>query len=234
MAQDQSPGTYRLNENAFLIQSCDNCTSVNISGVILGDKTNITLNAIMAEDNGFFWYTLNSTYVTYPGEYIASGIADPNGILTRWSYRFTVSQLAINQSTSQAIGSAIYLVLMVVLMFGVGFVGFKLAKSDTWWILGIFFMFFAWLLLVYNTFLGYQYHSIFTGLPDSGTPEIIFYILVLILVLGLLACTALLFLRWREVLKYMKKEIKRKEPNDEDLEDWDVDQWGGEDWRLRK
>lgn len=231
---EQSPGTYRLGEDALLIQTCDNCTYVNITDIILGNKTRLEINAEMTQNNGFFFYVLDNNYTTYPGEYVVSGIANPDGSFVRWNYKIEITQLAITQSTSQAIGSAIYLALMVILMFVFGFVGFKLSKSNTWWVLGIFFMFLCWIFLIYNTFLGYQYHKIFTGLPDSATPERIFWMLLAILIIGLAVSIGLLFLRWREVLRYVKKEIKRKEPNDEDLEDWDFDKWNGEDWKIRK
>src|SRR3990167_3011946 len=149
----QSPGDYRLNQPALLYQTCSNCTYVNITNVILGDKTNLTfVNQSMNRQGTYYWYILNASYINYPGTYIISGNANPDGQLTVWNYEFKVSQLAINQSTSQAIGSAIFLILMILLMFTFGSIGVKLSKSNNWWIFGIFFMFFASLLLVYNTF----------------------------------------------------------------------------------
>lgn len=227
-----SPGSYRLNEDAYLIQTCDNCTYVNITTIVLGNKSVLELNVSMTSAQGFYYYILDNAYVDYPGDYLVSGIANPDGIFTRWSYSFTVSQLAITQTTSQAIGSAIFLFLMIILMFVLGYMGMRLTQSDTWWVLGIFMFFLSALLLVYNTWLGYQYHKLFTGLPDSAVPERIFWILLMIIVLGLLVSAGLLFMRWKEVLRYVKKEIKRKPERDEDLEDWDVDSWGGEKWDI--
>lgn len=182
-----------------------------------------------------YMFSISKENFTTSGQYPIYFICNNSVLGGSFDSFLQVSPLAISQTTPQGIGSAIFLILMVTLMFTFGGVGLWLFKKETWWILGIFFVFFASLLLVYNTWLGYQYHRLFTGLPDSAMPERIFWILLFIVVLGLLATAALLFLRWKEVLRYIKKEMKKKEPKDEDLEDWDFDEWGGGDtWNPNK
>ena len=119
-------------------------------------------------------------------------------------------------------------------MFVFGYIGFKFFTTENWWIMGIMFEFIALIFLVYNTWLGYQYHKYVTGLPTSNIPETLFWILLFVLVSGSLTCVALLFRHWRKIIKYIKKEIKRKEQDDSDLEDWDVDRWSGENWGVNK
>jgi hypothetical protein len=133
---------------------------------------------------------------------------------------FIVTSSGLIQNSSQGIASFSYLLLMIVLMFSFTFIGFKLSKTEYWWILGVFFIFLSALLLIYNTWLGYEYHRTLTGFADSSIPEIIFYIFLLILVLGLLASLILLFLHWKKVFKYIKREIKRQPKEDRDVEDW--------------
>lgn len=228
-----SPGDYYPNQDAYLFQTCGNCTYVNITNIILANKTNITSNIAMTKTDTFYYYWLNQSYVQTTGVYIVSGKADPDGVVTPWNYIFTVNPLAIKQNTAQSISSAILMITYLVLVFVFGGIGVRLFKSKNWWVLGLFFVFFASILLVYSAYLGYEYHRLFTGLPDSSFPSTIFYILLSIIVAGFLTSVGLLILQWKKVLRYVKKEIKRKEPSDEDLEDWDYDQWGGGNpWEL--
>lgn len=224
-AEQQSLGGAIQYRCIAIKQSFGNSSYQNISAVTLPDKlTIIRLNASMESlGQGLFNYTFCNT--TQIGQYTVDGIGDVNGNTKQWTYDFEVSALGVQQSTGQAIGSAIFLVLMVVLMFTFGFLGIRLSKSKNWWVLGVFVLFFSILLLVYDTYLGYEYHRAFTGLPNSDLPGTIFYIMLAILVLGTLACLGLFFLRWKEILRYIKREIKKKDDNDEDLEDWDYENW---------
>lgn len=223
-AQQQDLGTFKENEDAFLIQICSNCTFVNITTITLGDKSNVTFNVAMNKDGTFYSFVLDSNYTSSIGTYIVNGVHDLDGIHDIFNYRFKVTPLGLDQTTSQGIGSFGFLILMFSLMVVFGFIGFKLLKTN-WWILGIFLIFFSSILLVYDTYLGFEYHTLFTGLSNNGMPETLFWILLAVIVVGFLAGVALLTLKWREVLRYVKKEVKRKEEKDEDFEDWDVDQW---------
>jgi len=223
-------GPFKQGVSANLIQTCNDCTFNNVTTILLGDKTLLVLNVPMQIDSSgtFYNYTLNSTYTSSFGTYEVCGVGDDsNG--ANWCYDFDVTANGLAQSTPQGLGSAAYLFLMIILMFVFGFMGFKLAKSQNLWIFGIFFMFLSVIFLVYNTWLGYEYHRLFTGLPDSSIPMTIFYIFMLVLVLGFLVSLTLLFLRWKEVFKYVKREIRRKESSKEE-EDWDFDDQAGVQW----
>lgn len=234
-AQEASLGSFTQNQCIELLQTCTNCTFVNISSVELRQPiSSKLLNQVQMEKDGIRYnYTFCNT--SKIGEYIYWTYGDPNGDLSDpTGVSFSVSPIGLTQSTSQGIGSAIFLVLMVCLMLVFGWAGFKLFKTDNWWVVGIFLVFFACLLLIYNTYLGYQYHRLFTGLPDSAVPERIFWILLMIIVSSLLVSLTLLFLKWKKVLRYVKREIKKKDKDDSDLEDWDVDKWAGVDWDPRR
>lgn len=190
---------------------------------------NVTTNL----NNGEFNITLSGSELNVVGEYTwVASCCDLTSCARGYDF-FYVTYTGSTQSTSQGIGSFGYLLLMVVLMFVFGYIGFMLFKNENWWILGIFFEFFALMFLVYNTWLGVQFHKYVTGLPTSNMPQIFFYIFLFILVVGTLTCLALLFRHWRKVFKYMKKEIKRKEPSDEDVEDWDMDRMAQGTWRYK-
>jgi predicted membrane protein len=152
------------------------------------------------------------------GEYKGYSNCSLNEIIIEVNPTGTVSTI------SQSIGSLGFLFLMLVLMFVFGIVGFTLFKNEYLWVVGVFFVFLASLLLIYNTWLGYEYHKYISGLPISGIPETIFYVLLLIIVLGILVSLALLFTYWKEIFKYVKSEIKKKDES-QDTEDWDFDEW---------
>lgn len=221
-------GTFQQNQEIQLKQTCDSCTFVNITAISYPNGTTINHNVAMTKSGVNYNYLFNNTNSLSCYSYDTLG--DKDSSIAVETIDFMVTPNGKLQSTSQGIGSAMYLVLMIILMFTFGIMGYKLVKTKNLWVLGIFFMFFSSLLMVYNVWLGYEYHRTFTGLENSGTPEIIFYIFLTLVVLGLLTSMALLFLRWKEVFKYVKKEMKRKEPNDEDTEDWDIDKWGGKEY----
>lgn len=235
-AQQTYIGSFSQNECVQLLQTCTNCSFVNISSIELTQPNSLNfLNQDTAMEKSGIRYNYTFCNTSRIGSYAYWTYGDPNGALSDPSgVSFDISAIGVTQSTSQAIGSAIFLVLMAFLMLSFGYVGFRFIKTDNWWIIGIFFIFFASLILMYNTYLGYQYHRLFTGLPDSAVPERIFWILLFIIVSSSLTSLGLLFVKWKKVLRYVKKEMKRKEENDEDLDDWDFDRWGGENWKPRR
>jgi len=222
-----SLGTFKQNDCINISQTCATCTYVNISSISSNKNSNLISNVEMIYfGNGEWRYEFCNT--SDLGRYDVKGMADINGVNASFAVYFEITASGeCSQSTSQGISSAIYLVLMLVLMFTFGILGFRLFKTENLWVAGVFSMFLSVLLLVYNTWLGYEYHRILTGLPDSSIPETIFYIFLLMLVLGLLVSLALLFLNWKKVFKYIKNEIKRKQEDSKEVEDWDFDEWGG-------
>ena len=176
-SQETSFGVFKPNTDIELVQVCANCSYINITSITLANKTVIYLSATMTKKGSDFNYTLDKEWVSEIGKYYVRGIGNPDGVPTVWISSFEINPLAISQTISQALGSFAFLFLMIVLMFVFGYVGFRLFKTENWWILGIFFVFFAVLFLIYNVWLGYQYHHVFSGMPDSSVPERIFWIL---------------------------------------------------------
>ena len=213
-------------------QECSSCTYVNVTTITFPDLTQLSIQSIMTKNGNSYNYSFCNT--TQLGSYTYCMDGDIDGISTSVCKDFQITQLGFLQSVAQGIGSFGYLILMITLMFVFGYLSFKFFSTENWWIMGIFFGFMSLIFLVYNSWLGYSYHKMVTGLPASNMPVTFFYMLLLLLVIGSLTCIALLFRHWRKIFKYMKREIKRKEPNDADFEDWDVDTWAGEDWRLEK
>ncbi len=213
-----SLGGYNPNE-CVNIKTILNTSEVTISSLSYPNSST-ALGITNMEKNGLtFNYSFcdTSTYGTYNYDY-----NDTEGNV--YVNDFIIGKV---QTTAQGLGSVIFLILMIVLMITFGLLGFRLAKTDNLWILGIFFMFLSILLLIYNTWLGYEYHRTLTGLQGSSIPETIFYIFLFLLVLGLLTSIALLILHWRKVFKYIKREIRSNPKDDSTVEDWDFDEWKG-------
>lgn len=233
-AEIQTLGTFKQGSEINLIQSGADMEFCNITSILKPNSVSLGLGEIeMTKDGNIFNYTLTSGNTQNLGQYIVNGYCyDGTGDVV-WAYTFEITPLGISQSTSQGIGSFGYLILMITLMFVFGYISFKFFNTENWWIMGIFFGFLSLIFLVYNSWLGYSYHKAVTGLPTSNMPETFFWMLLFLLVLGSLTCVTLLFRHWRKIFKYMKREIKRKEPSDKDLEDWDVDEWAGENWGVR-
>jgi hypothetical protein len=156
----------------------------------------------------------------------AYGVSCTDGNLggAKSSY-FEVNRLGKQITVGNSLSSLSFLIIMIVMMVSFGILGSKLLSNEYFWILGIFFLFLSFLFLIYNTWLGYQYHLLLTGLPESSVPEIIFYALMTLITAGILTSLGLLFLHWKKLFKYIKNEIKKPEDNYEDIEDWEVDEW---------
>ena len=215
-----SLGAIKQSDCIEIPQVCASCTYVNLS-VQYPNKSIAISNQAMTSRGAGLWTYENCDNLQL-GRYDVSGMGDLNGVDTGFSVLwYEVSSLGIAQTTSQGIGSAVYLFLMLALAVLFGWMGFKLSESKGLWLLGIFFIFLAFLLVTYNVWLGYEYHRAFTGLENSAMPETIFYIFMFILVAGLIGSGALLFLRWKELYSYIKKEkqrMKEEEAFDGDFE----------------
>lgn len=215
-----------------LPQECSSCSYVNITTVLQPDLSQISMQDSMEKSVTSYNYTFCNT--SQVGSYVYCMNGDVDGVITSVCKNFEITPSGVLQTNAQGIGSFGYLILMITLMFVFAYISFKFFNTENWWIMGIFFGFMSLIFLVYNSWLGYSYHKIVTGLPASNMPETFFYTLLILLVAGSLTCLALLFRHWRKIFKYIKKEIKRKEPNDSDVEDWDMDTWAGEKWDIKR
>lgn len=212
-------GDVKQNDPIVLTQYCDTCTYVNVTSIKFPDSTLKLLNASMTRSGVDFFYTYSNTSVL--GDYIYNVCGDKDGTFQCEEICYVVNAAGVSQSEAQGLASIAFIVLMMGLTVLFGWMGFKFSESDKLWVMGIFFIFLAVIMIVYDVWLAYEYHRSYTGAVDSSMPEMIFYIFLLILVLGLLVSTALLVLRWKEVARYVKNEIKRKD--DDDDEEWERD-----------
>jgi hypothetical protein len=197
-------------------QTCGNCTFVNITKLYYPNHTIILSDVAMNKSKYSYTYTFCETETI--GNYIVEGVGNPGGAIVPFTYDFQVTYTGALQTTAQGLGSLGFIFLMVALTALFGWIGFKLSSSPTLWIMGIFMLFLSTLFVIYDVWLGYEYHRALTGAADSGVPEIIFYVFLMLFVAGFLTALGLLFLRWKEVFRYIKNEVKKKpEDNDEEF-----------------
>lgn len=106
-AQMQTLGVFQQNEIVNLIQTCDNCTYVNISSVTFPNSTVAVSNAVMTKDGTIYNYTFSQTNTI--GTYIVNTFGDDDGTVTAGSYTFEITQTGSTLSTAQGIVYVIFL-----------------------------------------------------------------------------------------------------------------------------
>lgn len=219
-AEVQSLKPLTQNRCGGLPQSFYNSTFQNISAIQLPDKSFLIINDSMQSlGGGLYNYTFCNT--SQLGGYIVNGYGDVDGVIQSWSFDFEVTHTGSVQTTSEAISSFAYLVLVIILTITFLYVGFKLTESDVLWVLGIFFMFLSMLFLMYDLWLGYEYQVKYTGAASSAAvPEVLFYLFLASLVMGLLVGGVLLFKRLPEVINWFKINVFNKSEDE-----WDHNQY---------
>jgi hypothetical protein len=229
---DDDLQVFKYGEGNTIVVLCQNAATG------LQCSANATGNLTVYYPNGTLWigvvpmtnrldqfvYNVSASQTLIIGDYFGSASIADGAVGDIVPVHIKITPSGFIQSNSQALGSFSFLILMIVLTFIFAFGGSRLLNNKTLWVLGIFMLFISVLFVIYDVWLGYEYHRNFTGLADSRIPETIFYIFLYTFVLGLLVSVALLFLRWRELARYIKREIRiKKETRDELDELWDYD-----------
>ena len=98
-----APGIYEQNSNITLLQTCDNCTYINITTIVLGNKTTIEFNEVMTKVGSVYNWTLNSNHTSSLGTYVINGLGDDNGIERIWTYNIEVTPSGSETTTGNAI-----------------------------------------------------------------------------------------------------------------------------------
>jgi hypothetical protein len=120
----------KKNTCAELVQTCANCTFVNVTSVKLPNQTILSFNRAMSQNSNVYNYTFCNT--TLIGNYIYDTIGNPDGTLTTASVLFEVTETGDVISTAQSIiyligillGSGIF-VLFITLALKINFDNFR-------------------------------------------------------------------------------------------------------------
>lgn len=107
-AEIETLGTFKQNECVKLIQTCADCTYVNISSVTFPNSS-IALGEYLMTQSGksWSWTFCNTTNI---GQYIVSGHGNPDSTPTTWAYDFDITPTGYELSTS---GGILYVVFII-------------------------------------------------------------------------------------------------------------------------
>lgn len=97
----QSFGTFKLNQCINLKQICANCTYVNITSVISPTGATALTQTVMTKLGSEFSY--NFCNATTTGNYIVSGLGDPDSSPSVWVYDFEVTATGSNFTVGKSI-----------------------------------------------------------------------------------------------------------------------------------
>lgn len=107
-------GSYKLGECVNLIQTCANCTYVNITSILYPNSTKVINEVVMTKEGTYYNYSFCNT--TKLGEYKVNGHGDENTIETIWSYSFDITREG--DKNENGVYIAIWLAGFILLYFG--------------------------------------------------------------------------------------------------------------------
>lgn len=120
-ASTQVLGSARQNTCIELIQTCVDCTYVNITSIVFPDKTVSYLNKGMSQNSATYNYTFCST--SQIGNYIYNTIGDPSGIGVNQPVSFEISGSGLT-------GTLGFYFLILILSIGLIVLGYYV--EDAW------------------------------------------------------------------------------------------------------
>lgn len=208
-------GTFKIDSCINLKQICANCTFVNISSVIAPNSTILLQNKIMTKQNSDYNYTFCQTDDF--GQYIVSGVGNPNGNNEIWNYNFYINGIGYEITQPQ---SFLYLILIIgiflILIFtlwGAIAIPWKNPRSDDGYLVGIndlkYLKVVLWIFVYFEVmFLIFILRNLSGGyLATEGTYSFFNIVYILLLVLSLPLFPTLIFFTvviWISDKKLMK------------------------------
>lgn len=174
IAEQQSLGTFIQNIPIQLIQTCDNCTSVNITSIVYPDGSINNTNLVMTRTGTFYNYTVRNT--SQIGKYIYNTVGNLNGVTTTQPVEFYISYTGKDTSIVFIVFYIICLLILIVFIFGCVY---SFVKFENF-INRLAMIGFVYLLLIAISFILYQICLDFIGASFFITKfiQIIFIVLM--------------------------------------------------------
>lgn len=122
-AEVQSLGNFQRGECVRLIQTCPNCTYVNITSVIYPNSTQAIGMVSMTKIGTLFNYEFCNTSAV--GQYIVNGVGDIDGEDTTWVYDFLITP----RGQSFSLGDILIYTFFLLLCLAVAYASYKLIKG---------------------------------------------------------------------------------------------------------
>jgi len=214
-------GGVKKNDCVIIIQTCDNCTYVNLTRVTINNKNISYPNLQMTspvQGNYNYSYCNNGEL----GNYIVTTCGNSNGGYTCDNFNYVVTNSGYIKTTSESLGLLGYLMIYIFLTAFLLILGVYLTNSDYLWILGILFIFLSLILLIYVNWLGVEYYTSYTNANNTDMPETIFWIVCFVIVAGLWGAIVMVIANWKKLVKFFKDEIKNREEDEVDREFDDI------------
>lgn len=114
-------GTFQNYKTVSLLQTCDNCTSINITSIKYPNSTILYINSPMISNGSTYTYSFSSVDVI--GEYIYTTCGNPNGV-------YVCESVLFNITPSGFTGTLGFYFLVISMSFVVMFLGFWI--RDSW------------------------------------------------------------------------------------------------------
>jgi len=189
-------GAYKQNECVKLIQTCGNCSYVNISSVNYPNSTQILGQVKMTKIGTLYNYTFCNT--TTIGAYIVNGFGDDDGIITPFNYDFKINAIGFDSSDSlsSATNRGVYFIVGIMILFFVAgfFINHPTWKWTCWLVSMLLFTIGANMIFIslYNEIGDSQLGSVYDKLAASSSLAFwfLFGILIMIWVLTTIASLA--------------------------------------------
>lgn len=201
---------FKKGECVNLVQTCNNCTYVNVTKVLYPNSTIAVSSLAMTKEGTFYSVQFCNTNET--GTYIYNTLGDPDGILVTQPVSFEVTTTG-TASTIQ--NSIFYFGLVLIMIFFIGLAIFTFARFDNLLnrigMLGV-----IYLLIIAISFIGWQMSTDFLS-SYSFITSMMYYIFFILMigffpmVIGGFAFYVLSVLRINEINRLMEKGFSLEE-----------------------
>lgn len=131
-AEIQTLGTFKKGTCVELLQTCSNCTYVNISSVIYPNSTQALGLVAMTKTGTKYNYTFCNA--NYSGIYIVNGYGDVDGVTTVYAYDFEVNPQGIpsTEQRSRALSTSVYFMFGIAILLFIGFMFLNTSPPVKW------------------------------------------------------------------------------------------------------
>jgi hypothetical protein len=116
-AVEQSFGYFKNGQSARLIQTCDNCTYVNISYITYPNNTMMySTDQVMTKSGLIYYFDIPDTNLAEFGRYVVCGYGDEGGTTKTWCADFTIN--TTGRPEPEGIVLVLFLVVFIILLGG--------------------------------------------------------------------------------------------------------------------
>jgi hypothetical protein len=133
-AEVQSLPSQKLGDCISVLQTCSNCTYVNLDSIAYPNTTKVYLDTPMNKSG--YGYSLPFCDTSILGKYILTTCGDPDGVVTCVNYDVEVT------STGASSELMINIIFFIFLLLAIGLLIFAYAKGD------VIFLFFAGIMFI--------------------------------------------------------------------------------------